>query len=248
MFSILNDKDSRLVNFYKVLKNEAQCMQLAAKLDETAYAKECFEEALGIFKDGAKYSEVDRAWALFVAFLQAALRNPGLNMFLFSPVSDCAVIFRNKVSAFRPKEIIKLLDKAQIYNGDALVLLKNAKDNCFIYVDPPYINTEQGHYLAYNDEDYEELLKKLSVTPAKFMLSSFTSDVLTFYTETYNWHTYSNRKRESLYSRIFKEKSRSTYNELSTKTKKPFLMRSPLPYHGGKTKMLQHILPFNPSS
>jgi DNA adenine methylase len=62
-------------------------------------------------------------------------------------------------------------------------------DDAFHYVDPPYINTNQGHYQGYSETDYQRLLDTLSRTKGKFLLSSFPSEILDGYIKKYGWHT-----------------------------------------------------------
>ena len=164
--------------------------ELIQKLDETPHAKACFEEALSIFNAGDKHSAVERAWALFVSFCCAVMTNPSINRFNCSDERNLALRFRQKAFLLRHTDIGTLLDNTQIYQGDALPLISLAKELSFMYVDPPYINTEQGHYISYTEADYEALLKALEVTPAKFMLSSFCNALLNSYTERNSWHTF----------------------------------------------------------
>ena len=77
--------------------------------------------------------------------------------------------------------------KVQIESRDALNLINFANDASFIYADPPYIGATQKHYAGYTEENYEALLKALEVTPAKFMLSSYSTPILTRYVEKNKW-------------------------------------------------------------
>jgi DNA adenine methylase len=62
----------------------------------------------------------------------------------------------------------------------------HSKDT-FFYCDPPYINTNQGHYKGYTKEDFEKLLKLLSKIKGKFLLSSYPSEMLTKYAKQNKW-------------------------------------------------------------
>ena len=59
--------------------------------------------------------------------------------------------------------------------------------NSFFYLDPPYFNSDCGHYDGYSKEDFEQLLDLLSKIEGKFILSSYPSEILKDYTEKYNW-------------------------------------------------------------
>jgi DNA adenine methylase len=70
----------------------------------------------------------------------------------------------------------------QIERTDALRIIES-RDNkdAFFYCDPPYYNSDCGHYNGYSIQDYENLLKMLSKVKGKFMLSSYPSEVLSKY-------------------------------------------------------------------
>jgi DNA adenine methylase len=55
------------------------------------------------------------------------------------------------------------------------------------YCDPPYFNSDCGHYNGYSVDDFESLLKVLSKIEGKFLLSSYPSDILKQYTSKYKW-------------------------------------------------------------
>ena len=71
-------------------------------------------------------------------------------------------------------EISKRLERTQIECQDALKIIKSrdSKDT-FFYIDPPYLNADQGHYSGFNEMDMEELLKLLSTIKGKFLLSNY---------------------------------------------------------------------------
>lgn len=48
------------------------------------------------------------------------------------------------------------------------------------YCDPPYFNSDCGHYSGYSEEDFIALLDCLSAVKGKFVLSSYPSEVLTW--------------------------------------------------------------------
>jgi len=80
------------------------------------------------------------------------------------------------------------LEQVQIENQDALKIIDiwDNKD-AFFYCDPPYINTNQGHYKGYTKEDFEKLLILLSKVKGKFLLSSYPSEMLTKYIKQNKW-------------------------------------------------------------
>jgi DNA adenine methylase len=74
-------------------------------------------------------------------------------------------------------------------NHDALKIIRtyDTPDTLF-YCDPPYYNSNCGHYDGYSIEDYEMLLDTLSGIEGKFMLSSYPSEVLKKYVKKHEWY------------------------------------------------------------
>jgi DNA adenine methylase len=68
------------------------------------------------------------------------------------------------------------------------VIKKSDHEDAFHYVDPPYFQADMGHYGGYTIEDFEKLLHLLSEIKGKFMLSSYTSEILTRYANKYGWN------------------------------------------------------------
>jgi hypothetical protein len=76
----------------------------------------------------------------------------------------------------------------QIECTDALRIInsRDSKDS-FFYCDPPYFNSDCGHYDGYSKDDFENLLKQLSKIEGKFLLSSYPSDILSDFINANNW-------------------------------------------------------------
>jgi len=74
-------------------------------------------------------------------------------------------------------------------NRDALDVIKrfDTKDS-FFYIDPPYFNSNCGHYKGYTKEDFINLLEVLTQIKGKFLLSSYWSEILQKYIKKYNWN------------------------------------------------------------
>ena len=88
------------------------------------------------------------------------------------------------------EDYAKRLEQTQIDNRDALKVIKlwDTKDS-FFYCDPPYFNSNMGHYKGYTEQDFENLLITLSEIKGKFILSSYPSELLEKYTKKYKWNT-----------------------------------------------------------
>jgi DNA adenine methylase len=65
------------------------------------------------------------------------------------------------------------------------------REESFFYLDPPYFNSDCGHYDGYSQQDFENLLLVLSKLKGKFLMSSYPSPLLKKYTKEYGWNTWS---------------------------------------------------------
>lgn len=59
----------------------------------------------------------------------------------------------------------------------------------FFYCDPPYLNSDQGHYGGYSENDFKLLLDTLVKIKGKFLLSSYPHPLLNQYIKKYQWKT-----------------------------------------------------------
>src|SRR5690606_23846163 len=86
-------------------------------------------------------------------------------------------------------ELSKRLDLVHIECNDALYLIKRMDSpETFFYLDPPYVDSDQGHYGGYTQEHFNNLLNALSSIKGKFLLSSYPNDELDKYREQFNWN------------------------------------------------------------
>ena len=81
------------------------------------------------------------------------------------------------------------LDKVTIENRDALQVIKTYdSQNAFHFVDPPYINSDCGHYEgSFNEMNMEDLLKLLECIKGKFMLTMFPLPMIEDYAIKNGW-------------------------------------------------------------
>jgi DNA adenine methylase len=81
------------------------------------------------------------------------------------------------------------LQDVQLECADALYIIKSRdRIDSFFYVDPPYYNSDMGHYDGYSLNDFTELLELLSSIKGKFLLSSYPSPILAEFTKKFGWH------------------------------------------------------------
>ena len=69
------------------------------------------------------------------------------------------------------------------------MIVSTDSEDTFHYIDPPYYNSDLGHYKGYTKDDFENLLKVLSGIKGKFMLSSYPSELIDQYIDQNGWNT-----------------------------------------------------------
>ncbi len=96
--------------------------------------------------------------------------------------------FGNKIAQLTEEYAIRL-QQTQIECTDALRIIRSRDHKeAFHYIDPPYFNSDCGHYDGYSKQDFENLLTTLENIEGKFLMSSYPSDILKQYTKANNWH------------------------------------------------------------
>lgn len=182
---IINDTNNMVVNFYEVVKTNFT--ELKTKIEATLFSRATYSVAHAIYKMPHLFDKIQQAWAFYVG------TNMGFSCQIgswgYDKYSKRVKAFQNRKLSF-DESIFKRLENAQIENNDACkVIASRDTEDAFHYVDPPYINSNQGHYGGYTESDYINLLKTLAKVKGNFLLSSYPSDILELYTKEFGWHT-----------------------------------------------------------
>lgn len=187
---VINDVNGEVVNFFKVLKTKFSALQ--KEIQATLHSRELYKKAMKIYNDPKGHSDVDRAWALWTATNQGFAGMIGSWGFgtTNSKEKSLANKRENFINVYEER-----LKTVQVENNDALKVIArcNEKD-AFIYCDPPYIGSDQGHYSGYTEAQYKTLLDALAKLKGKFLLSSYPSKILSQYIRKYKWKTKSVEK------------------------------------------------------
>jgi len=184
---ILNDTNRELVNFYRVVQNDF--VSLEKEIQITLHSRDLHRKASVIYNNPDMFSEVKRAWALWVLSTQGFAGQLDSSWGYDVAKNRTSKQLNNKKEAFTINLAIRL-QNVQVECADAIYIIRSRDSNdSFYYADPPYYNANMGHYDGYSIDDFELLLKTLSTINGKFMLSSYPSDILKEYINKYNWHS-----------------------------------------------------------
>lgn len=187
---IINDANAMVINFYKVV--QADFLSLKAKIEATLFSRATYTVALTIYKMPHLFTELQQAWAFYIA------TNMGFSSKIgswgFDKYGKRIKSFLNRKLNF-DESICDRLEHTQIECADAVrVITTYDCEDAFHYIDPPYIDTHMGHYGGYTREDYKQLLETLSTLKGKFLLSGFPNDILVEYLQKNQWHIQSFEK------------------------------------------------------
>lgn len=143
---VLNDNNEYLIQIFNILKSDEETKKLEQRINNY-----CFDEN-NIFCDKNKYNNIDDKLLKYIIHhkyytIRAGLypiKNRPKNKFVFEEYPFTKFIRSENIS---------------IRNNDAIEIYKKYKNNknCFIFLDPPYLQCCNDFYLDSNTNIYEYL-------------------------------------------------------------------------------------------
>jgi DNA adenine methylase len=186
---VINDTNKELINFYRVCKEKFLDLQTMVRI--TLHSRTAHKDAKTINESPHLFTDVQRAWAVWVLSSQSFCAKLDGPWGYDKTKRSTSIKINNKKERFTEELAIRLQD-AQIECADALYIIQSRDGaDSFFYCDPPYYNSDCGHYDGYTLEDFERLLKRLNSIKGKFLLSSYPSPVLMKYAKAKGWHQWS---------------------------------------------------------
>ena len=177
----INDINSDVINFFKLLQDKNKFKQFHELLELTPYSREIFNESIKYKK--FEHGSVKRVYYWFILLRQSfsgksehwsySLNNTD-NRKLFQTVSGWLNIIK-----LLP-EIAARLKYIQIENDDFESIIKRYDNkDCFIYCDPPYLHETRKSKKLYEYEmrkdDHVRFLKCCNEAISKIMISGYDS-------------------------------------------------------------------------
>lgn len=183
---ILNDTNRELINFYKIIQTDFVSLQ--KEISISLHSRDLHRKAYVIYNNPDMFNEIKRAWAVYVLATQG-FGGMISNTWGYDKTSNkCNKTIRSKINSFSEEYAIRM-QNVQFECTDAIKIIKSRDfEQAFHYVDPPYYNSDMGHYDGYTIEDFEMLLKTLSEVKGMFLLSSYPSEILAEYTKSNSWY------------------------------------------------------------
>lgn len=181
---IINDLNRAVINFYRQVECNFEALQ--QRIRSTLHSRSLYEDAMVMYSNPHLFTDLDLAWAFYVCCNQGFAGQIGTWGF-GTTTNTCEKKDFNRRENFT-QELRERLEKVQMECHDALYLLRlRDRESTFFYIDPPYFNSDMGHYGGYTRKDFESLLQHCANLKGKFLLSSYPSDLLDQFTEQYGW-------------------------------------------------------------
>lgn len=183
---VLNDTNRELVNFYRMVQNEFVSLEKEIRI--SLHSRDLYRQACVINANPDMFSEIKRAWAVWMLSAQTFCSKLDGSFGYDIAKNTTSKKIDNKRQSFSEEYAIRL-QRVQLECADALYIIRSRdSQDSFFYCDPPYFNSDCGHYDGYTESDFENLLKALCSIEGKFLLSSYNSDVLRRYVASEGWH------------------------------------------------------------
>lgn len=184
--NVINDLNAELITFYRVATTQSEAFK--KEVLRTLHSRKQHEHAWYIYNHSSFFTDVQRAWAVWVlskqgfagqlsssfGFDKSEGRHP-------KKVQNAKLIFCD--------ELIDLLNRATIECDDAFSIIKRYDCTAaFHFIDPPYVNSNMGHYNnMFNEQNLNELLQLCSGLQGKFMLTMYPNDLIKEFSDHFVW-------------------------------------------------------------
>ncbi len=200
----VNDLNTSLITFYRVLSSDFGILRKL--ILETPASRKVHRDAAFVLNYPEHHDQIKVAWALWVQ-TNMSFSSSILKGYAYDLSGSTTKKITNKKIAFT-SALKKRLDKVDIECNDAVKVIQSRDTvDTFHYIDPPYYNSNMGHYDGYTVEDYEKLLTALSTCKGKFLLSSYDSELLQKYVKDNGWYQQKFEKRIAVSSKTNKLKT-----------------------------------------
>jgi DNA adenine methylase len=186
---VINDTNKELMNFYRVCKEKF--LDLQAQVRITLHSRKQHQDANVIYANPHLFTDVQRAWAVWVLSAQSFSAMLDGSWGYDKSKGTTSLKIKNKREQFT-EQIATRLQDVQVECADAIYIIKSRDtERSFFYCDPPYFNSDCGHYDGYTEQDFESLLQTLSTVKGRFLLSSYPSPLLMKFAKAQGWYQWS---------------------------------------------------------
>lgn len=182
---VINDLDMDLTTFYWMAK--VNYAELKTEIDKTLHSRDAHAHASHILNYPQFFTQAQRAWAVW-ASCKMSFASMLDGSFGYDFEGGMPKKLANAKDDFT-KSLCNRLENVTIESRDALeVIACYDSPKAFHFVDPPYINSDCGHYEgSFNEQNMTDLLKLLERIKGKFMLTMFPLPMIEEFASQNNW-------------------------------------------------------------
>jgi DNA adenine methylase len=177
---VINDTNQLMINFYRQMVLNFDALEL--EIGATLHSRFEHKRAGDIIKGRVESTDLEKAWAVYVSTQQGFGKKIDNGWGYCNSSKGCidrklALSWANLRDDFHTYK--GRLNTVQIECKDALEVIKtyDRKDALF-YLDPPYYNSDCGHYKGYKESDYIDLIDLIRTIKGKFILSSYPNPII----------------------------------------------------------------------
>jgi DNA adenine methylase len=184
---VLNDTNKELMNFYQVVKSKFIDLEKMIKI--SLHSRDLHRDAGVIYASPHLFTDIQRAWAVWILAAQSFSSMLDGTWGYDKKRNQTSSKIQSKKVTFTEEYAIRL-QNVQLECADALYIIQSRDTPAsFFYCDPPYFNSDCGHYGGYTRGNFLRLLDQLTEIEGKFLLSSYPSPELAEYTKARGWAT-----------------------------------------------------------
>jgi DNA adenine methylase len=185
----LNDIDSNIVNFFRVLQDRDKTRELLRRLRYTPWAKSEYRKACLLLSSSRELDDITRAWAFYVAQYMSMKYSyysdpQGKGFRYVSKSQDDGKTYKTFIDKVRRiVENAQKLRMCQIMNDDGVDVMRRFDgEDVFMFIDPPYLSTtvqskSKIYVSEYDDELHYRLLDFVRNAKSKIMLASYPNEL-----------------------------------------------------------------------
>jgi DNA adenine methylase len=170
----LNDTSDLLINLYRVAIKYPD--ELNREIQATLYSQSDHRRAIAICKNPEGYTDLEKAWAYYLNINTSFAKklNSGWGTGVYG--GNLSYGFLNK--KLNLPSILGRLKNVHVACEDAIRCISRwDSPQTLFYCDPPYPNTDLGHYKGYSIEDWQALCNTLDNIQGSYVLSNYPQPI-----------------------------------------------------------------------
>lgn len=148
---VINDTNRELINFYQVAKEDFVGLEKEVRI--SLHSRDLHRKASVVYNNPDMFSEIKRAWAVWVLSTQSFSSQLDGSWGFDKAGNNTTKKINAKREGFTEALAIRL-QNCQIECAGALYIIASRDTtDSFFYCDPPYYNSDCGHYDGYSEHE-----------------------------------------------------------------------------------------------